>query len=91
MAEVGTKDNFFDIGGHSLLIIDVMRRINNDSELKRKLSMVDLYRHTTIEAIAALFDSDTQGSVPVNNKGASRASSRRAARSRKRQPNTLSG
>ncbi|OED36479.1 hypothetical protein AB833_26790 [Chromatiales bacterium (ex Bugula neritina AB1)] len=82
--QVGKRENFFDIGGHSLLIIDVMRRINNDPGLGKELSMVDLYRHTTIEALANFFDSSAVTVAPVTSRGSNRASSRKAARARRR-------
>ncbi len=48
--QVGIYDNFFDLGGHSLLIIQVQEKIRQ--ALDQPISVVDLFRHPTINAIA---------------------------------------
>jgi hypothetical protein len=47
---VGIKDNFFDLGGHSLLLIQAQRKL--ELELERKLSIVELFRYPTIQLLA---------------------------------------
>jgi hypothetical protein len=52
----GNQDNFFDIGGHSLLILNVqeaMRKLFN-----REIPLVEFYKYTTIAAQARLFGDD---------------------------------
>ena len=46
----GLKDNFFDLGGHSLLLAQVQSRL---SQAGHEVSMLDLLRNPTIEALAA--------------------------------------
>ena len=46
----GLKDNFFDLGGHSLLLAQVQSRL---SQAGYEVSMLDLLRNPTIEAVAA--------------------------------------
>jgi amino acid adenylation domain-containing protein len=51
VSEVGCADNFFDLGGHSLLVARVHARLRE--ELKVELSMIDLFQFPTIAALAA--------------------------------------
>lgn len=83
MDEVGTRDNFFDIGGHSILVIDVLKRLNNDDNIGKQLSMVDLFRHTTIESLATHLNEKTV-TLSMKMKGGDRAAARKAARTRRR-------
>lgn len=46
---VGRHDNFFDLGGHSLLLVEIhleLRRL-----MSRPISLVDLFRYPTIESL----------------------------------------
>jgi len=46
VAKVGVDDNFFDLGGHSLLLVQLHRRLT--AELKAEVSVIDLFRYPTI-------------------------------------------
>jgi amino acid adenylation domain-containing protein len=48
--QVGVQDNFFDLGGHSLLVVRAQSRLS--AALGRDLSIVELFQHTTIAALA---------------------------------------
>jgi len=48
---VGRHDNFFEIGGHSLLLMKVHRRL--ETLLGATVSIVDLFRHPTVATLAA--------------------------------------
>jgi amino acid adenylation domain-containing protein len=48
--EVGIDDNFFDLGGHSLLVAQLHGRLQD--ALGRQIPIVDLFRHPTIRALA---------------------------------------
>jgi amino acid adenylation domain-containing protein len=48
--EVGLDDNFFDVGGNSLLLAEVATHLS--SELGRKVSPVLLFQHPTIGSLA---------------------------------------
>ena len=50
LAQVGLDDNFFDLGGHSLLLARVHGRIRQ--ELGWDVTLMDLLRHPTIRALA---------------------------------------
>src|SRR5262245_2776925 len=55
---VGIDDDFFlDLGGHSLLAARAVTELRKDPRFSR-LSVVDLYEHPTIEALATALDAD---------------------------------
>ena len=54
IAEVGVDDNFFDLGGHSILAIRVLTRIK--SEFDVELSQAAFFQSPTIAELAALLD-----------------------------------
>jgi acyl carrier protein len=47
---VGTADNFFDLGGHSLLLAQVQARIGE--RLGREVPIVEFFEHPTVESLA---------------------------------------
>jgi aryl carrier-like protein len=47
---VGVQDNFFDLGGHSLLLVKLRARL--EATLGRAISVIDLFRHPTVAAQA---------------------------------------
>jgi amino acid adenylation domain-containing protein len=49
LAAVGVEDSFFDLGGHSLLIVKVHRLL---AEQFPELAVVDLFRYPTISSLA---------------------------------------
>jgi amino acid adenylation domain-containing protein len=51
---VGIHDNFFDLGGHSLLLAAVQNKLAR--EFHREIKSVDVYRHPTISALAKCLD-----------------------------------
>jgi acyl carrier protein len=50
IAEIGPNDNFFDIGGHSLLAVQTHRALRD--ELGAKLSITDIFRFPVLSALA---------------------------------------
>ncbi|GHJ16282.1 MULTISPECIES: amino acid adenylation domain-containing protein [unclassified Micromonospora] len=51
---VGVTDNFFDIGGHSMALAAVHARLVEATG--RSITMLDLFRHPTVRALAASLD-----------------------------------
>jgi len=47
---VGSADGFFDLGGHSLLLVQVQTKLRE--RLGEDISMVELFRHPTVAALA---------------------------------------
>jgi natural product biosynthesis luciferase-like monooxygenase protein len=54
---IGVDDNFFDIGGHSLLIVRMHRRLRD--ELDPSIALTDLYRFPTVRGFAASLAEDS--------------------------------
>ncbi|GAB4217019.1 MAG: hypothetical protein OHK0022_58860 [Roseiflexaceae bacterium] len=48
--KVGIHDNFFDLGGHSLLMVQVHTQLR---EIYSQLTLIDMFRHPTVSALAA--------------------------------------
>ena len=91
--KVGARDNFFDLGGHSLLTLRVQAAL--ERELGRRVRVVDLFSHPTVADLARLLDAhdgteDPGGAAPARPsesdltaaEEAERAERRRAARGR---------
>ncbi|WP_345143975.1 phosphopantetheine-binding protein, partial [Streptomyces mexicanus] len=89
---VGLRDNFFDLGGHSLLVLQVQRELT--AALGRAPSVVDMFRYPTVAALSARLDAEAQGAPapePARADGRDRARERRAAAGRLRQRRTGDG
>jgi acyl carrier protein len=52
---IGVRDNFFDLGGHSLMATQLVSRILNRFAVDLKLQVV--FNEPTIEGLATLIDS----------------------------------
>lgn len=50
LEKVGIHDNFFDLGGHSLLVVQVNNKLQEI--LNRDLSIVEIFQNPTIKALA---------------------------------------
>ena len=48
--EVGVDDNFFDLGGHSLLLVQVQAKLRD--ALARELAIVEMFQYPTVRAMA---------------------------------------
>lgn len=78
LPSVGMTDNFFDLGGHSLLVVQVQRRLRE--ACGQEVSITDMFRLPTIRALAAHLDG--QGTSTALDEGLQRAQARRAMRAR---------
>jgi amino acid adenylation domain-containing protein len=65
IAHIGVHDNFFERGGHSLLAVLLMARI--EKRLGTTLPLAALFSAPTLEALAAL--AETSGGHPAGRKG----------------------
>ena len=59
---VGRDDNFFDLGGHSLLLVEVHDRLRRRFP---RLAILDLFRHPTLAALAAHLSPEPPAAVPA--------------------------
>jgi hypothetical protein len=83
---VGVDDNVFDLGGHSLLTIQVLGRLK--PKVERPLGLVDLFRYPTIRALATFLTSNEDPSRELEGsatRGAERLRLRQAMMDRRRQ------
>ena len=82
---VGVEDNFFDLGGHSLLTVRVQAVLRE--RLDRVVSITDLFRFPTIRSLAARLGSgegpEEAGKI-VTEVAAERAEARKGALARRR-------
>jgi amino acid adenylation domain-containing protein/non-ribosomal peptide synthase protein (TIGR01720 family) len=58
---VGVEDNFFDLGGHSLLLIRLQARLA--AELGREVAAVDLFQYPTVRSLAAQLQGRPEANV----------------------------
>ncbi|MEO3763828.1 amino acid adenylation domain-containing protein [Streptomyces sp. B5E4] len=80
---VGARDNFFDLGGHSLLMAEFRTRLL--ATLDHELTMVELFQHPTVGSLAAYLGGPRTGSESAGHGARQRAENRRQSRSRRQQ------
>lgn len=79
VAEVGADDNFFDLGGHSLLVLPLCERLRARFG-EAAVSPVDLFRYPTVAALAGHLDSQNeQPAAPRRRKGKPRGERQKQA------------
>lgn len=81
--QVGAKDNFFALGGHSLLAVQAHREIRQVLG-STKLSITDIFRFPTLEALARHLDDRPANAETAVKETAERAQMRMDAMSRRR-------
>jgi amino acid adenylation domain-containing protein len=82
---VALDDNFFEIGGHSMLVAKMQEGLAR--ELGREMSVVEIFQFPTVAALAAHLDAaaaDTGPAADAPVEGAERGSSRRDMMRRQR-------
>jgi aryl carrier-like protein len=84
--KVGLHDNFFDLGGHSIRMIEANGKLK--LALNRELSVVDMFRHPTVSAMAEFLSAEPSGEIEfaenVERAGARRANMKRQREVRKK-------
>ena len=74
--QVGVNDNFFDLGGDSLLLTTLHRHLQD--ELKREIPITDLFQFPTIRSLAAHLAPGAAPTSAVEDKIQARARQQRA-------------
>src|ERR1044072_290958 len=64
LEKVGIHDNFFDLGGHSLLLIKMQSGLQNI--LQRDIAIIDLFRYPTVSTLARHLSLDQPASPEVS-------------------------
>ncbi len=83
LESVAASDNFFDLGGDSILIVQVRSRLA--SMLKRELSVIDLFRYPTVAALAEHLGGDATLEGEALEQAQLRGSRQRVALEQRRQ------
>ena len=60
ISNFGICDNFFDLGGHSLLLAKVLDQLNHCFD--DRLSLISLFKYPTVQSLAACLDEQTEAS-----------------------------
>jgi amino acid adenylation domain-containing protein len=79
---VGIYDNFFDLGGHSMLLVQLHSKLR--SNLNRDIPIIDLFGHPTIGSLAE-FLSQQDNVVTAFQAGQDRADNRRTSTKRQKE------
>ena len=61
LQRIGIDDNFFDIGGHSLLAVQITTRI--EKKLGKKLQIATLFSYPTIAQLSAFIDKESTANI----------------------------
>ncbi|MEV0215411.1 amino acid adenylation domain-containing protein [Micromonospora sp. NPDC050695] len=61
VGHVGTRDNFFDLGGHSMRLLAVLKRLQE--RLGDVVTVTDLFRNPTVESLATFLTATTTGTA----------------------------
>jgi hypothetical protein len=79
---LGVDDNFFDVGGNSLLLVKVQSKLRSLSG--REVSVIDLFQYSTIGSLARHL-SETENSLPSYEKAHTRTQKQRDFLARQKQ------
>lgn len=63
MSQISVQDNFFDIGGHSLLAIQLANKINNS--LQTHISVLNINKYPTISELSKFIDRHAKMQAPT--------------------------
>jgi natural product biosynthesis luciferase-like monooxygenase protein len=84
IVSAGRDDNFFDIGGHSLLAVKALRLLRDTFE--KELAITDLFRFPTVSSLATYLASAPGG--PSLERSRERGAARRELLARRRPPHS---
>ncbi|MFI6704137.1 phosphopantetheine-binding protein [Streptomyces sp. NPDC050509] len=84
VSQVNVEDNFFDLGGHSVLLHMVQDRIGR--ELGKNPPLVELFTYPTVRALARRLDGEAPDGTEEGTGGRARPERRRVERVRRPRP-----
>jgi amino acid adenylation domain-containing protein len=82
LSRVGVNENFFEIGGHSLLLTRMHERLRE--VLGREVSMIDLFQYPTVATLAQHLEAGAEAPAEASRQSKDRGAARRAAIQRRR-------
>ena len=62
---VGINDNFFDLGGHSMLMAQVYSQLRK--KIHREIKMIDLFKYTTVSTLANYLNTGPTEGATIHN------------------------
>jgi acyl carrier protein len=71
LTNIGVNDNFFDLGGHSLLLVTVQEKLA--ARFHDQLTVIDLFTYPTIASLAKFLEQQPQDDAPLDLAAAERA------------------
>ncbi|MBN2715728.1 MAG: amino acid adenylation domain-containing protein [Deltaproteobacteria bacterium] len=78
ISNIGMHDNFFDVGGNSLMVLELTSQV--ESRLGKKITVTDFFQYPTISALSKYLIGDTDDSNSLSSVARSRAEKRNKAR-----------
>lgn len=63
--QISTMDSFFDIGGNSMLLVEVASKISQ--HLSKELQVMDLFKYPTISSLAGFLNKEKEDKPQLNN------------------------
>jgi acyl carrier protein len=61
--KVGVDDNFFDLGGHSILMAEIFTRLQK--EINKEITIAELFEYPTVASLARWLSRDKTGRSPA--------------------------
>lgn len=83
LENIDINDNFFDVGGHSLLVIKVHQLLTQKLKTTKQVTVVDMFQYTTIASLANYISQESDEKKSLD-KIQDRAKKQREARQRLR-------
>jgi len=83
MGQISVDSNFFDLGGHSLIMVRVHSRLRE--ALRREIPLIDLFRYPTISSLAKSLSGEASADDTSSQQINERAGRQRAAANRQRE------
>ena len=87
VSKVGRDSNFFDLGGHSLLVIRVASKL--EKTFARKLPVTEVFRHPTVKLLARYLTGHEDGKMQTRSQ--EHIEAHKASRQRRRERRTQIG
>jgi len=82
----GIDDNFFDLGGHSFLLIEVQRQLQEETRIE--IPLIAMFQHPTIRSLGRFMSNETAESKPSYVEGRDRGKKRVAFRNQEKRRGT---
>jgi amino acid adenylation domain-containing protein len=84
---VGIDDNFFDLGGHSLLLVQLQSRLS--SFFQKELPLIETFRYPNIRLLARYFANESKDDPPIFSQIEDRTRNRKKSLAKFKQAATL--